>query len=189
MLSVNDLRNGTLFEWEDAPWKVSKFEHTFKGRGRGKVTVRAKNLKNGSVREISFQSSESVGEADVVKKKLTFLYRTREEAVFDPPAGEAGGEEQLFIPIETIEWELNFLTKRQEVWVLFYNEQPIGLILPPTVSLMVKKSDPGAKGDTVSNVLKPAMLETGFETKVPLFIDEGERVIIDTENGEYRGRA
>lgn len=183
MLSVNDLRNGTIFEWEDSPWKVQKFEHTFKGRGRGKVTVRARNLKNGSMREIAFQSSENVSEADVAKKKLIFLYRTRGEAVFKDE------EEDVFIPLEKIDWELNFLTKQQEVWVLFYNEEPIGLILPPTVTLRVKTSDPGAKGDTVSNVLKPAMLETGFEAKVPLFIDEGESVIVDTENGEYRGRA
>lgn len=183
MLSVNDLRNGTLFEWEDDPWKVLKFEHSFKGRGRGKVTVRVKNLKSNAVREIAFQSSESVEEADVAKKKVIFLYRNRQEAVFDDE------DEQLFIPLGKIKWELNFLTKQLEVWVLFYNEEPIGLILPSTVTLKVKKSDPGVKGDTVSNVLKPAILETNFEAKVPLFIDEGESVIIDTENGEYRGRA
>ena len=183
MLSVNDLRNGTVFEWENAPWKVQKYEHSFKGRGRGKVTVRAKNLKAGSVREISFQSSESVDEADVERVKVIYLYRTRDEAVFSRDG------EELFIPIEQIEWELNFLTKQQEVWSLFYQDEPIGLILPPTVTLKVKQADPGIRGDTVSNTLKPALLSTNFSTKVPLFINEGEEIIVDTETGEYRGRA
>lgn len=183
MISVNDLRNGTVFEWEDAPWKVQKYEHSFKGRGRGKVTVRARNLKSGSVREISFQSSESVSEADVERVKVTYLYRTREEAVFSRDG------EDLFIPISKIEWELNFLTKQQEVWTLFYEDEPIGLILPPTVILKVKQADPGARGDTVGNTLKPVMLSTNFSAKVPLFVNEGENIIVDTETGEYRGRA
>lgn len=183
MLSANDLRNGTVFEWEDAPWKVLKYEHTFKGRGRGKVTVRAKNLKAGAVREISFQSSEMVAEADVARRKLTYLYRTRDEAVF------SSDSEEMYLPLAKIEWELNFLTKQQEVWVLFFEEEPIGIQLPPTVDLVVKQTDPGVKGDTVGNTLKPATLSTGFITKVPLFINEGERITVDTESGEYRGRA
>ena len=183
MLSAKNLRNGTVFEYENAPWKVLKYEHIFKGRGRGKVSVRAKNLKDGSVREVSFQSSEQVSEADVERIKVTYLYRTREEAVFDKQG------EELFMPIPSAEWELNFLKKQQEIWVLFYHDEPIGIQLPPTVELSVKSTDPGVKGDTVSNTLKSAVLETGFTTKVPLFIDESELVTIDTETGEYRGRA
>lgn len=183
MISVKDLRNGTMFEWEQSPWKVLKFEHTFKGRGRGKVSVRAKNLKNGAVRELPFQSSDSVGEAEVTRKKATYLYRTRSEAVFD-----LDGEE-LFIPVDQIEWELNFLSKKQETWLLLYEDRPMTVLLSPTVTLMIKKSDPGVKGDTVSNTLKPATLSTGFVTKVPLFIRQGENIVIDTESGEYRGRA
>lgn len=183
MLSAKELRNGTVFEYENAPWKVLKYEHIFKGRGRGKVSVRAKNLKDGSVREMSFQSSENVKEAEVERIKITYLYRTREEAVFDKQG------EKLFMPVQAVEWELNFLKKQQEVWVLFYHDEPIGIQLPPTVELSIKSTDPGVKGDTVSNTLKPAVLTTGFTTKVPLFIGLGERVSVDTETGEYRGRA
>lgn len=183
MLSAKDLRNGTVFEFEGAPWKVAKYEHIFKGRGRGKVSVRAKNLKDGSVREVSFQSSENVEEADVERVRVVYRYRTREEAVFDKQG------EELFIPVPQVEWELNFLKKQQEIWMLFYHDEPISVQLPPTVELLVKSTDPGVKGDTVSNTLKSAILETGFTTKVPLFIDEGERVTIDTETGAYRGRA
>lgn len=180
MLSSNDLRNGTLFVWEDDPWKVLKFEHIFQGRGRGKVTVRARNLKNGSVRELSFQSSDMVDEADVSKKKLIFRYRTREELVFD---------EDLSLPLEQSEWEAQFLTKGEKVWVLFYQEKPIGLTLPPTVVLTVKQTEPGFRGDSVSNILKPATLSTGLAVKIPLFINEGEKIVVSTETGEYRGRA
>ena len=84
MLSANELRNGTVFSYEDGPWKVTKFEHSFKGRGRGKVTVKARNLKTGTVREISYQSSEMVEEADVQRRQLVYLYRTRDEAIFQP---------------------------------------------------------------------------------------------------------
>ena len=180
MLSSNDLRNGTLFVWEDDPWKVLKYEHTFKGRGRGKITVRARNLKNQAVREISFQSSDTVEEADVTKKKLIFRYRTREDLVFD---------EDLSLPLEKSESEAQFLTKGEEVWVLFYQDEPIGITLPPTVILTVKQTEPGFKGDSVSNILKPAILNTGLAVKIPLFINEGEKIIVSTETGEYRGRA
>lgn len=187
MLSVNELRNGTVFEFEENPWKVIKFEHSFKGRGRGKVTVKARNLKSGSVREISFQSSESVDEADVQRKQLVYLYCTREEAVFSRMAGD--DNDQICIPIGKVKWELQFLTKKQEVWMLFSDDEPISLILPPTVELEVKEADPGVKGDSVSNTLKSAKLNTGLMVKVPLFIDVGQKISIDTENGEYRGRA
>lgn len=180
MLSANDLRNGTLFVWEDDPWKVLKYEHIFKGRGRGKVAVRARNLKNQAVREISFQSSDMVEAADVAKKKLIFRYRTREDLVFDG---------DLSLPLEKSEWEANFLAKGEEVWVLFYQDEPIGITLPPTVTLAVKQTEPGFKGDSVSNILKPAVLNTGLSVKIPLFINEGEKIIVSTETGEYRGRA
>ena len=116
MLSANELRNGTVFSYEDAPWKVTKFEHSFKGRGRGKVTVKARNLKTGSPREISFQSSETVEEADVQRRQLTYLYRTRNEAIFSSD----DEDEQISIPIDKVEWEIQFLTKRQAIWALFF---------------------------------------------------------------------
>ena len=180
MLSANDLRNGTLFVWEGDPWKVLKYEHIFKGRGRGKVTVRARNLKNQAVREISLQSSDAVEEADVTKKKLVFRYRTRQDLVFD---------DDLSLPLEKSEWEANLLTKGEEVWVLFYQGEPIGITLPPTVVLTVKTTEPGFKGDSVSNILKPAVLNTGLAVKIPLFINQGEKIVVSTETGEYRGRA
>ena len=185
MLSANELRNGTVFSYEGAPWKVTKFEHSFKGRGRGKVTVKARNLKTGSPREISFQSSETIEEADVQSSQLTYLYRTRDEAGF---VGD-DEDEQISIPIDKVEWEIQFLTKKQEIWTLFFEDEPINIILPPTVELEVKETDPGVKGDTVSNTLKSAKLSTGLTVKVPLFIQPGEKIIVDTENGEYRNRA
>ena len=185
MLSANELRNGTVFSYEGAPWKVTKFEHSFKGRGRGKVTVKARNLKTGSPREISFQSSETIEEADVQRRQLTYLYRTRDEAVF---SGD-DEDEQISIPIDKVEWEIQFLTKKQKIWTLFFEDEPISIILPPTVELEVKETDPGVKGDTVSNTLKSAKLSTGLTVKVPLFINKGERIMVDTESGEYRSRA
>jgi elongation factor P len=193
MLSANELRNGTVFSYEDGPWKVTKFEHSFKGRGRGKVTVKARNLKTGTVREISYQSSEMVQEADVDRRQLTYLYRTRDEAVFSSEAGSgSAGEDvgdQITIPIDKVVWEIQFLTKGQEIWTLFFEDEPISIILPPTVELEVKETDPGVKGDTVSNTLKQAKMSTGLVVKVPLFINTGEKIIVSTEDGGYRSRA
>lgn len=183
MLSSNDLRNGTLFTYEGDPWKVTKFEHIFQGRGRGKINIHAKNLRTGNVRMIAFQASDSVEEADIQKRKFTFKYRSREDAVF------SNDSEELSIPLEQVKWDVQFLTKDQEVWVLFFADKPLGLILPPTVILTVKKTDPGVKGDTVSNTLKPAIMSTGLNTKVPFFVDEGDNIIVGTEEGDYRGRA
>lgn len=183
MISSNDLRNGTLFTYEGDPWKVTKFEHIFQGRGRGKINIHARNLRTDNVRNIAFQASDSVEEADIQKLKYTFKYRSREDAVF-----ASDNDEELSLPLKQVKWDVQFLTKNQEVWVLFFEDKPLGLILPPTVVLTVKKTDPGVKGDTVSNTLKPAVMSTGLNTKVPLFVDEGENIIIGTEEGDYRGR-
>lgn len=183
MLKANDLRNGTLFTWQGDPWKVLKYQQHFKARGRGKVNIKARNLKNGSVRNLAFQSSDSVEEAEVENRKLTFLYRTGEDLVL-----KDNGQE-LLIPLSQAEWEANFLSKGEETGVLFFQGRPIGVRLTPTVKLVVKKTDPGVKGDTVSSTLKPARLSTGLTVRVPLFIEEGDRIMVDTEKGEYRGRA
>ncbi|MEK9171404.1 MAG: elongation factor P, partial [Patescibacteria group bacterium] len=95
----------------------------------------------------------------------------------------------ISIPIDKVEWEIQFLTKKQEIWTLFFEDAPISIILPPTVELEVKETDPGVKGDTVSNTLKSAKMSTGLVVKVPLFINAGERIIVSTEDGSYRSRA
>lgn len=183
MLSANDLRNGIIFVHEKAPWVVLKYQSKVKGRGRGRVVVRVKNLKNKSVREFTFQSSEKFEEAEIERIKAEFLFRTREEAVF------LVNKEKEFLDLEILGDRVSFLMKGMEVWLVKFEGELVDVSLPATVDLRIKETDPGVKGNSASNMYKAAVLETGLSVKVPLFVNQGEKVVISTETGEYRSRA
>ena len=183
MLSANDLRNGTIFVHEKFPWVVSKYQSKVKGRGRGRVVVKVKNLKNKSVREFTFQSSEKFEEAGVERIKAEFLFRTREEAVF-----RVNGEKE-FSDLEILGDRVNFLMKGMGAWLVKFEGKLVDVSLPAVVSLRIKETDPGVRGNSASNMYKAAVLETGLSIKVPLFVNQGEKVIVSTETGEYRSRA
>jgi elongation factor P len=182
MLSANDLRNGTIFVHEKAPWVVLKYQSKVKGRGRGRVVVRVKNLKNKSVREFTFQSSEKFEEAEVERIKAEFLFRTREEAVF------LVNKEKEFLDLEILGDQVNFLMKGMVAWLVKFEGKLVDVALPATVNLRIKETDPGVRGNSASNIYKAAVLETGLSVKVPLFVKQGEKVVISTETGEYKGR-
>lgn len=183
MLSANDLRNGTIFVHEKTPWVVLKYQSKVKGRGRGRAVVKVKNLKNKSVREFTFQSSEKFEGAEVERIKAEFLFRTREEAVF-----LVNGEKE-FLDLKILGDRVNFLMKGMEAWLVKFEGKLVDVSLPATVNLRIKETDPGVKGNSASNIYKAAVLETGLSVKVPLFVNQGEKVIISTETGEYRSRA
>jgi len=185
MLSANDLRNGTIFVHEKAPWVVLKYQSKVKGRGRGRVVVRVKNLKNKSVREFTFQSSEKFEEAEIERIKAEFLFRTREEAVF------LVNKEKEFLDLGILGDQVNFLMKGMGVWLVKFEGKLVDVALPATVNLRIKETDPGVRGNSASsasNIYKAAVLETGLSVKVPLFVKQGEKVVISTETGEYKGR-
>jgi len=182
MLSANDLRNGTIFVHEKAPWMVLKYQSKVKGRGRGRVVVKVKNLENKSVREFTFQSSEKFEEAEIERIKAEFLFRTREEAVF-----LVNGKKE-FLDLEILGDRVNFLMKAMEIWLVKFEGKLVDVFLPATVNLRIKDTDPGVKGNSASNIYKAAVLETGLSVKVPLFVNQGEKVIVSTETGEYKGR-
>lgn len=184
MIDVNQLRNGTAFEQDGQPWLVLKYEFTKMGRGNATVKVRARNLKTGAVLQKSFQSGNSVDEIFLKRKKMQFLYSDQNQSAFMDPVSF----EQIEIANEVLGESKAYLQEGGEVQVLFWEDQALAVELPPKMSFTIKETGPGEKGNSVSNMYKPATLNNGLEIKVPLFIKSGESVIVDTRTGTYVSR-
>lgn len=185
MISVTKLRNGAVFEYHDEPWKVLDYKHVHLSRGSGTITVKAKNLLNATVQSHTFRSGDRVQEAQVERRHLLFLYFSDEGAVLM----DSKTFEQITLKDSMVAGLRGFLTSDRGVAVLYWNEQPMGIELPAKVTLNVQQASPGVKGDTVAGASKDAILETGLRVRVPLFIEEGDAIVVDTRSGEYVERA
>ena len=181
MIPVNDLRKGEVFKEDGQPFVVLSYHHVKMGRGNAVIKIKARNLKTKSTVEKSFLSGSAVAEADVEKRKMQYLYK--------------GGANYLFMDGETFETiDLNtdflgddvfYLKEGLTYLLLTFEGKPVTLELPISIALRVTETGSGFKGNSVTNVMKPAKLETGLETQVPNFIDEGENIKVDTRTGEY----
>jgi elongation factor P len=181
MIKATDLKGGTTFLHFGRPYQVLKYNLIKLGRGSAYVKIAAKNLKTGSLEEISFQSNATVEEAETAKKKLQFLYCDATSAVFvDPKTFD-----QVQILLTRLGHQVSFLKEGEEVNVLFSADEALSLELPPKVVFRVAQADPGVRGNSATNIYKPAFLENGLKIKVPLFIKVGDRVRIDTRSGAY----
>ncbi|MEO5347631.1 MAG: elongation factor P [Magnetococcus sp. YQC-9] len=185
MLNHNQLRQGTRVEIDELPWIIVDAQFVKPGKGQAFTKIKIKNLIDGRVIERTFKSSENVIKADVVDREMQFLYNDGEYWHFmDPASYEQSGLD------ETQVGESRLWLKEQETYlVTLWKNRAIAVLPPPFVILTITKCDPGIKGDTVSGATKPATLETGAEVKVPLFINEGERIRVDTRTGQYVERA
>ncbi|MBF0181358.1 MAG: elongation factor P [Magnetococcales bacterium] len=185
MLNHNQLRQGTRVEIDDLPWIIVDAQFVKPGKGQAFTKIKIKNLIDGRVIERTFKSSENVVKADVVDKEMQYLYNDGEFMHFMDPANfeqSALDEKQV--------GDARFWLKEQETYlVTLWKNRAIAVLSPPFVNLIITKCDPGIKGDTVSGATKPATLETGAEVKVPLFVNEGDRIRVDTRNGQYVERA
>lgn len=189
MFSATELRAGKTFQIEGAPYQVLKYEHIKMGRGGATVRISARNLRTGGVEEKTFSTSQSVEEISTIKRKLQFLYRDGANIVFmDPKTFEQVGIDKRVLADQT-----PFLKEGQEADILFWlyegKEEPLGVDLPPKVTLAVAETAPGVRGNSATNIYKPATLENGLAVKVPLFIKTGDKVRVDTRTGEYVERA
>lgn len=186
MLDVTQLRNGTVFKYEGEPYVVVSYEHRKPGRGNAIIRVKIRGLKNGVVKEVTFTSGAKVEDAEVVRKKEQFLYSNQGtgEVVFM----DQESYEQINLKKELIGDQVKYLKEGDEVWLLVFEGDPISVEIPPHVKLKVVETEQGIKGDSVSNVYKPAKLETGIILQVPLFVKVGDVVEVDTRTGEYVGR-
>lgn len=180
-LNVTDLRNGTFFKEGKDTLLVLTYEHVKTGRGSGNIKVKVRNLRSGSVTEKSFITGARVDEANVEKKKAQFLYRDGDTFNFMDPVSF----EQFSIPSQVIGDQAKYLKDGLEVILIVSEGEALGLELPMSLVYSISETGPGEKGNSVSNVFKEAVLDNGLVVKVPMFMDVGEKVKVDTRSGEY----
>ena len=185
MVSAGDFRNGVTFEMDGNVLQIIEFQHVKPGKGAAFVRAKVRNVITGSVIERTFNPSEKFPTAFVERKEMEYSYSDGDLYYFMDP------ESYELIPINESELSDNFKFVKENVVckILSYKGSVFGVEPPVFLELQVTKTDPGFKGDTATNTLKPATLETGAEIRVPLFIDEGEMIRVDTRTGEYLERA
>ena len=185
MISASDFRNGVTFDMDGKVMQIVEFQHVKPGQGAAFVRVKMKNVMTGAVTETTFNPTAKYPTAYIERKKLEYSYND--------------GGIYYFMDMETYDMtavnasELSdgfkFVKENEECTILSYNGNVFSVEPPNFVTLEITKTDPGFKGDTATNVTKPATVETGAEIKVPLFINEGDKIVIDTRTGEYLERA
>ncbi|MBI2008592.1 elongation factor P [Candidatus Amesbacteria bacterium] len=181
MIGVQEIRSGTAFLLDNQPWVGLKYEHVKMGRGTATIRIKMRNLVTGTVIEKSFINSARVEEIDVVRKPMQFLYKDGETYVFmDPKTYEQ-------VIIGEVE-EGKYLKDGVTVNVLFWDETALAVELPPKMEFEVAECDSGIKGNSVSNLYKRAKLDNGINLRVPLFIEAGDKILVDTRDGTYAER-
>lgn len=184
MISSNDFKRGQTIVYKDNIWRVLEFQHVKPGKGQAFVRSKLKNLRTGANQEVTFRSAEKVETAHIDTKTMQYLYENDGLHIFM----DTETYEQVDIPAVQIEDELLFLKDNMEVDIMFYEGEVIGVQLPTKVNLEVVQTDPGIRGDTQSGGSKPATLETGAVITVPLFINKGDIVEVNTEEATYSSR-
>lgn len=185
MINATDLKNGKTFVLDDKPYRVIKYTHQKIGRGGANVKLSIRNLETGSLEEKTFNSTIKVDEISTAKKPFQYLYNDGSTVSFMNPKSF----EQIAIPISIVKDELQYIKEGEVVDILFWDEKPLSVDIAAKVTLKIKDTPPGVKGNTASNIYKPAVLENGLKLKVPLFIKVGDQVRVDTRTGEYVERA
>lgn len=186
MSSVNagNLAKGMFVIFKETPHQVVKAEFMAPGKGSPIMRVKLKSVQTGAVQEFTYKTNESVEVADVDKKEMQFLYRDGEDVVFMDPRNF----DQAMVPVSLLDEQINFLMPDMKCWVMWYEEKAIGITLPPHVTMKVVDSPDTVAGNRMNAPKKPARLENGMEVQVPLFIKEGESIVLDTATGEYLSR-
>ena len=185
MYSTADFRRGLKIEIDGKPLVIVDFQHVKPGKGGAFVRTKLKNLETGQVLEQTFRSGAKVGRPDMEQKFMQYLYQEGEQYVFM----DTQTYDQVFIQADYLADAIPFLMPNIELQVLYFKGRPIGVELPVFVILTVTSCEPGVKGDTATGATKAATLETGHVVQVPLFIEEGQKLKIDTRTGEYMERA
>jgi len=184
VIDTADFRNGLKIEIDGEPFVIVEFQHVKPGKGSAFVRTRYKSLMSGRVLEKNFKSGDKVGRPDIEEKQMQYLYKEGTDYHFM----DTKTFEQTFIPEDGLGEAKNYLIENLNASVLFFNGKAIAVDVPNSVDLKVVKCDPGVRGDTVSGAMKPATLQTGYTLQVPLFINEGDVLKIDTRSGEYLTR-
>ena len=184
IITTNDLKNGMTLELDNTLFSVVEFQHVKPGKGHAFVRTTLKNSRTGAVIDRTFRAGEKVERAIIDKRAMQFLYRDGTDYVFM----DAETYDQLTVSPETLGEASDYLVEQNTALLMMYGEDVIGVDLPASVELTITETEPGLQGDRVSGARKPATLETGLVVSVPLFIEKGEHVKVDTRTGEYLSR-
>ncbi|WP_298787805.1 elongation factor P [uncultured Marinococcus sp.] len=185
MVSVNDFKTGLTIETDGDIWTVVEFQHVKPGKGAAFVRSKLRSLRTGNIQEKTFRAGEKVNNAHIERRKMQYLYASGDVHTFM----DMETFDQMELTSEQLKYELNFLKENMEVSITSYGTETLGVEVPNMVELEVKETDPSIKGNTQSGGSKPAVVETGYRLQVPIFIEEGERIVVDTRTGAYASRA
>jgi elongation factor P len=185
MYSTADFRRGLKIEIDGKPFVIVEFQHVKPGKGGAFVRTKLKNLETGQVLDQTFRSGAKVGKPDLEEKYVQYLYQEGDQYVFM----DTQTYDQVYVHRDYLTEAIPFMHPNIEVQLLYFKGRPIGVELPTFVVLEVTETEPGVKGDTATGATKPATLETGHVVQVPLFINQGDKLKIDTRTGEYLERA
>ena len=184
MVTAGDFKKGLAVEWDGGIWTIVDFQHVKPGKGAAFVRTKIKNIITGAVVERSFNPTDKMPKAIIETKVMQYLYNDGDLYYFM----DNETFEQLALPKEQVEDSIPFMKENTEATIRFYKGAPFSVEAPTFVDLEVIHTEPGFKGDTASNTTKPATVETGFTLQVPLFIEIGDKLHIDTRTGEYLNR-
>ena len=185
MITAGDFKKGLTVEWDGGVWTIVDFQHVKPGKGAAFVRTKIKNIMTGAVVERSFNPTDKMPKAIIETKEMQYVYNDGELYYFmDPETFE-----QMPLNKDAVEEAIQFVKENSNVTMRFFKGQAFSVEAPNFVALEVTDTEPGFKGDTASNTYKPATIETGFTLQVPLFINTGDHIRIDTRTGEYLSRA
>ena len=181
MATTNDLKNGLVLDLDGQLWSVVQFQHVKPGKGGAFVRTTLKNVLSGKVVDRTFNAGTKVETATVDKRSMTYLYREGDDFVFM----DSETYEQVPVPAGTVGDGAGYLLENTEVVVAMHDGTPLYVELPTSVELVIEQTDPGLQGDRSTGGTKPATVETGKQVQVPLFVNQGDRIKVDTRSGEY----
>lgn len=181
MLNFNEIKSGRVIKVNGEPYVIIKTDHHKMGRGGAVLKTKCRNLINGNILERTFQGAEKAEEAETETKKANFMYKDKDEAYFM----DNTSYEQFSLPAESLGDQLDFLKDGTDVDVLHFENRPVSVSLPIKMEFKVISAPPGVKGNSAGNVNKQVEIETGAQINVPMFINEGDIIRINTDTGEY----
>ena len=181
MYNASDLRKGLKIQIDNEPYIISEFQFSKPGKGQALYRCKLKNMVSGAIIDRTFRSVDTFQTASLEERRMQYLYNQENEYCFM----DVDNYEQTFLTEEQVGEAKNYLIDNIEVDILFFQDKAIGITLPNFVNITVSKADPWAKGDSVAGDTKPVTLETGYQLRVPPFVEEGEKITIDTRTGEY----
>ena len=184
-ITTNDIKNGMTLELDDGLFQIVEFQHVKPGKGHAFVRTTLKNVRSGAIVDRTFRAGEKVERAVIDKREMQFLYRDGADYVFM----DNSSYDQMHVGPATLGNAANYLVEGSTAILNMYGDEVVGTELPAAVELAISVTEPGVQGDRVSGARKPATLETGLVVQVPLFVNPGDRIKVDTRSGEYLTRA